>query len=224
MAALNVLAKPVRDIQEDLQREYKETEDAQGKDLPRLLVDHFSFEKLHQIMSGNDNKILGAYDELTQFYNMLDHYKANSTMVRKTLLALNGGGQWTKDFKNWSATMNTTCLNITGFIQPAYVVKILAQDDFSGFNNRQLYVCPAERAVDYDDLVPLNHSSHPKLKAVYQITNNCHTDALTYAFDEEAHTIFRSYQDELKKLAIKHDEMQDGSGETSISTVVGNSQ
>ena len=58
MAALNVLAKPERDIQEDLQREYKETEDAQGKDLPRLLVDHFSFEKLHQIMSGNDNKIL----------------------------------------------------------------------------------------------------------------------------------------------------------------------
>ena len=31
------------------------------------------------------------------------------------------------------------------FIQPAYVVKLLSQNDFDGFNNRQLYACPAER-------------------------------------------------------------------------------
>ena len=74
------------------------------------------------MMSQNDNKFLGAYDELTQFYNMLDHYKTNSTMDRKTLLALNGGTQWTRDFKNGTATMDSTCLNITGLIQPAYVV------------------------------------------------------------------------------------------------------
>ena len=84
-------------------------------------------------MSQNNNKVLGAYDELTQFYNMLDHYKSNSTLDRKTLLALNGGAQWTRDFKNGSATMDSTCLNITGFIQPAYVVKLLSQDDFDGF-------------------------------------------------------------------------------------------
>jgi len=153
-AALNVLARPVREIEQDLQIDFKQDNpEAQDKDLPRLLVDHFSFEKLHQVMSQNNNKVLGAYDELTQFYNMLDHYKTNSTLDRKTLLALNGGAQWTRDFKNGSATMDSTCLNITGFIQPAYVVKLLSQDDFDGFNDRQLYVCPVERDVDYDELV-----------------------------------------------------------------------
>ena len=120
--ALNVLARPVREIKQDLQNDFKQDNpEAQDRDLPCLLVDHFSFEKLHQVMSQNNNKVLGAYDQLTQFYNMLDHDKTNSTMDRKTLLALNGGAQWTRDFKNGSATMDSTCPNITGFIQPAII-------------------------------------------------------------------------------------------------------
>ncbi len=46
------------------------------------MVNHFSFEKLHQAMSNNRNQILGAYDEQTLFYNMLDQQKTNSTMDR----------------------------------------------------------------------------------------------------------------------------------------------
>lgn len=72
-------------------------------------------------------------------------------MDRKTLLALNGGAQWTRDFKNGSAITDFTCLTITVFIQPAYVVKLLAQDDFDGFNDWQLYVCLPECYVDYDE-------------------------------------------------------------------------
>ena len=34
--------------------------------------------------------------------------------------------------------MDSTCLNNTGFIKPAYVVKLWSQDDFDGFNGRQL--------------------------------------------------------------------------------------
>ena len=212
-AALNVLAKPVGEIQKEMQNDFKEENgEAQEKDLPRLLVDHFSFEKLHQVMSQNDNKVLGAYDELTQFYNMLDHYKTNSTMDRKTLLALNGGAQWTRDFKNGSATMDSTCLNITGFIQPAYVVKLLSQDDFDGFNDRQLYVCPAESDVDYDELVPFDSSTTPELKQVYEIIRHFHSRSVIYQLNEEAHELFRQYHDELKsrKLAIKHDENRRG--------------
>ena len=90
------LATPMREIKQDLQTDVKQDNPkAQDRDLPRLLVDQFSFEKLHQV--------LGAYDELTQFY-MLDHYKMNSTMDRKTLLAHNGGVQWTRDFISGSAT------------------------------------------------------------------------------------------------------------------------
>ena len=123
-------SQPVMEIQRELQQEFRASKDnAQDHELPRLMVDHFSFEKLHQVMFHNKNQILGAYDELTQFYNMLDQYKSNSTMDRKTLLALNGGGQWTRDFKNGSCTMEKTCLNITGFIQPAYVVKMMALND-----------------------------------------------------------------------------------------------
>ena len=92
---------------------------------------------------------------------MLNHYKTNSTMDRKTLLALNGGAQLTRDFKNGSATMDSICLNITGFIQPAYVVKLLSQDDLDGYNERQLCVCPAERDVDYDELEPFDPTINP---------------------------------------------------------------
>ena len=141
---------------------------------------------------------------------MLDYYKTNSTMDRKTLLALNGGAQWTRDFKNSSATMDSTCLNITGFIQPAYVVKLLSQDDFDGFNDRQLYVCPAERDVDYDELVPFDPTSNPLLKRVYEIIGNFHKAPVTYKMDEEAHELFKNYHNELKrrKLYIKYDENQ----------------
>ena len=111
------IAKPVMEIQRELQQKFRASKDnVQDHELPRLMVDHFSFEKLHQVMFHNKNQILGAYDELTQSYNMLDQYQSNSTMDRKTLLALNVGGQWTRDFKNGSCTMEKTCLNITGFI------------------------------------------------------------------------------------------------------------
>ncbi|KAL9977873.1 hypothetical protein ACROYT_G015327 [Oculina patagonica] len=68
-AVLNVISKPVREVQNDLR-----------KDLQRLLVDHFSFEKLHQVMTQNNNHTPDAYNELTQFYNMLDQYNLNSTI------------------------------------------------------------------------------------------------------------------------------------------------
>lgn len=65
-AGLNVIAKPVIDIQRELQQEFRASKDnAQDHELPRLMVDHFSFKKLHQVMFHNKNQILGPYDELT---------------------------------------------------------------------------------------------------------------------------------------------------------------
>lgn len=211
-AGLNVVAKPVIEIEQELQQQFRASKDnAQDHELPRLMVNHFSFEKLHQVMSNNRNQILGTYDELTQFYNMLDQYKSNSTMDRKTLLALNGGGQWTRDFKNGSCTMENTCFNITGFIQPAYVVKMMALDDFDGFNDRQLFICPKERDVDYQELTPKDPQI-PNLKRVYQTIKDLHTSHRTYTFDPEAQAKFEQYHDELKrrKLAIPDDENRRG--------------
>ena len=211
-AGLNVVAKPVIEIEQELQQHFRASKDnAQDHELPRLMVNHFSFEKLHQVMSNNRNQILGAYDELTQFYNMLDQYKTNSTMDRKTLLALNGGGQWTRDFKNGSCTMENTCFNITGFIQPAYVVKMMALDDFDGFNDRQLFICPKERDVDYQELTPKDPQI-PNLKRVYQMIKDLHTSHTTFTFDPEAQAKLEQYHDELKrrKLAIPNDENRRG--------------
>ena len=95
--------------------------------------------------------------------------------------------------------MDSTCLNITGFIQPAYVVKLLSQDDFDGFNYRQLYVCPAERDVDYDELVPFDWRTTPELKRVYEIISHFYSRSVIYQLDEEAHELFKQYHDELYK-------------------------
>ena len=109
--------------------------------------------------------------------------------------------------------MDSPCLNITSFIQPAYVVKLLAQDDFDGFlNDRQLYVCPAERDVNYDELIPFDPTTNPQLKSVYEIIGNFHKTSVTYKMDKDAHELFKKCHDELKrrKLAITHDENRRG--------------
>lgn len=211
-ASLNVITKPVMEIQGELQQQFKASKDnGQDHELLRLMVDHFSFEKLHQVMFNNGKQILGAYDELTQFYNMLDQCKSNSTMDRKTLLALNGGGQWTREFKNGSCTMERTCLNITGFIQPAYVVKMMALDDFDGFNDQQLFICPKEKNVDYKELAPKDQDI-PNLKRVYEIIKELHSNQTTYTYDQEAQGKFQEYHDKMKgrKLTISDDENRHG--------------
>ena len=104
--------------------------------------------------------------------------------------------------------MDPTCLNIIGFIQPAYVVKILSQHDFDGFNDRQLYVCLAERDADYDEIVPFDPTTNPQIKRVYEIIGNFHKAPGTYKMDGEAHELFENYHDELRrrKLSFKYDE------------------
>ena len=123
----------------------------------QLIVDHFSFEELHTVMLRNDCKLLGFFDELSCFYGQLDLYKHSSTVDRKTLLTLNGGGFWGRNFKCYSAQMQKTAFNVSGFIQPSYVYDILTKSpDFDGLNDRQLFDFPPEREVLLDDLkVPM---------------------------------------------------------------------
>ena len=92
----------------------------------------------------------------------------------------NGHGILTVVQRQW---VELQCPKITGFIQPAYVVKLLSQDDFDGFNDRQLYVCPVERDVDYDKLVPFDPTTKPQVKRVYDIIGNFHKASVTYKMD-----------------------------------------
>ena len=107
---------------------------------PQLIIDNFSFEELHHVMKRNGSHILGLFDEMSTLYGQLDLYKqSGSVMDRKTLITLNGGSSWTRNYRNYSASMSKTAFNISGFIQPAFVEKMLLSDDADGFNDRQLF-------------------------------------------------------------------------------------
>ena len=72
---------------------------------------------MHAIMCRNRSQVLGCFDENGQ----LDLYKHSPNVDHKTLLTLNGGGPWARNFKSYSADMEKTAFNVTGFIQPAFV-------------------------------------------------------------------------------------------------------
>ena len=111
----------------------------------QLLIDHFSFEELFNVMIRNGNKILALYDEMTTFYGLLDLFKPNGcSHDRKTLLNLYNGGKWSRNFRTIQGKMNKTSFNIAGFIQPYYVVELLHRDDHDGFNDRQLFDVPQD--------------------------------------------------------------------------------
>ena len=69
-------------------------------------------------------------------------------------------------------------------------------------------MCPAERNVDYEELLPFNPTTNPPLKSIYKIIGNFHKAPVTYKMDKDAHELFKKYHDELKqrKLVITHDE------------------
>ena len=48
---------------------------------PQLIVDHFSLEQLHAILSRNNGQVLGAFDEITSFYGQLDLFKRTQWVI-----------------------------------------------------------------------------------------------------------------------------------------------
>ena len=81
----------------------------------------------------------------------------------------------------------------------------------TGFNDRQLFICPKERHVDYQELTPKDPNI-PNLKRVYEIIKDLHNNQTTYTFGQEGQAKFEEYHDELKRreLAIPDDENRRG--------------
>ena len=112
---------------------------------PQRLVEQFSFEQLHSVMASNNGTALGLYVEMSTMYEQLDIYKhAGSRQDRYTLLKLYNGSSWARMFRTVSARVPRTAFNMSGFIQPALLLDLLQKEDVSGFNDRQLFDCPAE--------------------------------------------------------------------------------
>ena len=81
--------------------------------------------------------------------------------------------------------MSQTAFNISGFIQPAFVEKMLLSDDADEFNDRQLFAFPPLRDVFLRDLIP---SDLPSLETIYGKIRDVHKQSVEYVIDGAALT------------------------------------
>ena len=199
-AALRLLKKPLLDIEHREAELWQANKDTNTKldTPPQLIIDNFSFEELHHVMKRNGSQILGLFDEMSTLYAQLDLYKqSGSIMDRKTLITLNGGSSWSRNYRNYSASMTKTAFNIFGFIQPTLVEKMLLSDDADGFNDRQLFAFPPQRDVFLKELALPIPSDLPSLENVYTILRRYHCQPIEYTINNEALETFEAYHDNL---------------------------
>ena len=211
-AALKHIRKPIEELETELRLEWQQNTDQSKPSVPpQLIVDYFSFEELHSILARNNGQGLGCFDEMSSFYGQLDLFKhMGSTIDRKTLLTLNGGGSWSRNFKNYSATVEKTTFNITGFIQPAFVHQMLHSSDHDGMNDRQLFDFPPERDVFLDQLKVPMPEDIPDLKAIFCELRDQHRQTKHYSLNDDAYKAFEQAHDNLvrQKMLAQDENVQ----------------
>ena len=209
--ALNLVSGALQNIEEMMaeNREHDDDDNEEGESEQQLLIDHFSFEELFNVMARNGNKILALYDEMTMFYGLLDLFKPNGcSHDRKTSLNSYNGGKWSRNFQTIQGKMNNTNFNIGGFIQPYYIMELLHRDDYDGFNDRQLFDVLQEIEVNYADLQTELPHDLPTFKDVFLRVIELHDSPKTYTFSEEAKESFIECHDALnerKRSTIDND-------------------
>ena len=162
-AALRLLKKPLEEIEEIEEQEWRKTltqtqKSSSNTTPPQLCIDNFSFEELHNVMKRNGSQILGLFDEMSTMYSQLDLYKqSGSVMDRKTLITLNGGSSWSRNYKTYTASMKQTAFNMSGFIQPSFVEKMLLMLMDSAFCFPTTKRCVPERPQNNRYLQTFHH-------------------------------------------------------------------
>ena len=221
-AALRLLKKPLEEIEEREERAWQQTQTQRSTSNttpPQLCIDNFSFEELHSVMKRNGSQILGLFDEMSTMYSQLDLYKqSGSVMDRKTLITLNGGSSWSRNYKTYTASMKQTAFNMSGFIQPSFVEKMLLSEDADGFNDRQFFVFQPQRDVFLNDLKQPVPPNIPPLKSMYTLLRTIHSIARTYTITGEAIEAFREYHD---SLVIRQSRQVDGNIQSILSKARG---
>ena len=146
-------------------------------------------------MKRNGSQILGLFDEMSTMYSQLDLYKqSGSVMDRKTLITLNGGSSWSRNYKTYTVSMKQSAFSMSGFIQPSFVEKMLLSEDADGFDDRQLFVFPDVFLNDLKQPVPPNI---PPLKSICNLLKTIHSTSCTYTITGEAIEAFREYHNSL---------------------------
>lgn len=67
--AVKLLSQPLQEMEEMQEKEEDEDDKVQTK--LQLLIDHFLFEELFNVMCRNDSKILALYDEMTKLIGLV---------------------------------------------------------------------------------------------------------------------------------------------------------
>ena len=174
-------------------------------------MEQFSFEQLHSVMASNHGTALGLYDEMSTMYEQLDVYKhAGSRQDRYTLLKLYNGSSWSRTFRSVSARVPHTAFNMSGFIQSGLLLELLQKADVDGFNDRQLFDCPAEIDRMYDQLTPFDSSGMLTFKQVLETIMTAHKgpDEIVYHLSDDAMSVFTSFHDNIaiRRQSIPDDE------------------
>ena len=200
--ALNRFLQPIQKLEAQLTRmaeDIDEADDNDGKQgLPQIYIEHFSMEELHYTLKRNNGRVVGLYDEISLLYEQLDKYK-NGSSDRKTLLSLINGSSWRRNFRSSHSIVPKTWFNIAGFVQPDVIVNLLNGNDYDGFCDRQIFVCPPEVDVDYDDIQQPPPTT-PPLDAVFQVLDDIHHQSNNnYELSKDAHIEFVAYHDELNE-------------------------
>lgn len=215
LACANLLKGTVRkSIEEDIiQRQWIENagDGSNQEKPPKLQLDHFSFEALHSCLCRTQGNALLLYDEITMCFQLIDHYKTGS-LDRKTLLSLYGGGEWSREFKNGSASVKSTAAQIAGYIQPFYFCKMAEEEDVNTFNDRFVIVCPKEKESMFGDYVDLPEQYRNTLGSVFQKIYEAHQTPKEYKFNEQGLDSFKIYHDDLvtRKCHVPDDENRRG--------------
>ena len=93
--------------------------------------------------------------------------------------------------------MSKTTFNKAGFIQPAFVEKMLMSNDADGFNDRQLFAFSPQRDVKLNDLKLPIPPNVPSLREIYTLIRMVHKSPREYTMDDNAMTAFQCYHDNL---------------------------
>ena len=114
-------------------------------------------------------------------------------------------------------SIHETAFNMSGFIQPSFVEKMLLSEDADGFNDRQLFVFP-QRDVFLNDLKQPVPPNIPPLKSMYTLLRTIHSIARTYTITGEAIEAFREYHN---SLVIRQSRQVDGNTQGILSKARG---
>ena len=131
------------------------------------------------------------------FTNMLGR-SVLSGQDRSTLLKLYNGGSWSRTFRNVSARVPITAFNMSGFIQPGLLLDQLQKSDIDGFNDRQLFDCPAEIDPLYEQLSSLS-SDTISFKMILEKIKHVHVsqDMHVYTLNDSGMSVFTCFHDEI---------------------------